>query len=183
MGARRSRVARGLRRAILVLFTLLVLGGLIATRWGSAQAGVNTTHLSLTASLWRASLVLSHYSTPEPLVGQRGAFLRYQLNESFAAAPDDGKRWWVWGRFAWRWKLPGSSMQAASSRIVLPLWPAAGLAALAWAALAWRAFRRRLRGRTNVCTVCGYPRAGLPVEAPCPECSASGVAASASSSA
>lgn len=48
----------------------------------------------------------------------------------------------------------------------LPLWPVVALAVFG-AAWSWR---RVLMIRRNGCRRCGYPRLGIPLDAPCPEC-------------
>lgn len=48
----------------------------------------------------------------------------------------------------------------------LPLWPVVAGAG-AWAAWSWR---RVVRIRRHGCHRCGYPRAGIARDAPCPEC-------------
>jgi hypothetical protein len=166
---RARRVARWVGRAALVLLTLAIIGGLFGTRLGSAQAGVHTEHVSLTVSVWEASLVLSHYTTPERLTEARGVFGRVLPRER-VFGPGGTKRWWLLGKFAWRWKLPGSTVGASSSRIVLPLWPAAVAVVLSWVvALMGRLVRRRRR-RGNACPACGYSLTGLREGSACPEC-------------
>jgi hypothetical protein len=57
-----------------------------------------------------------------------------------------------------------------------PLWPGFALNTLFYAAIAWGlwqvplAIRRRRRRRLNRCMKCGYDRAGLALDAACPEC-------------
>jgi hypothetical protein len=161
---------RGLVRVTLALASVLIAAALLGTRLGSLTAGVRTTHVSLSVSLWRASVVLSHYATPDPLRAGTGLFARLSPPE-----PDAGpnpKRWRASGVFAWRWKRPGSGPGAFSTRLVLPLWPAAALVGLGWAGVVWRGLARGARRRSDLCVACGYPRTGLPAGALCPECAA-----------
>jgi hypothetical protein len=157
-------------RVGLALASALIIAAFAGTRFGSLQAGVKTAHVSLSVSVWRASVVLSHYATPDALRERKGFFARLAPNE-----PDMGPnpaRWRLAGSFAWRWKQPGSGPGAFSTRLVLPLWPAAALVGLGWAASGWRGLARRKRRRTDLCVVCGYSRSGLPASVPCPECAA-----------
>jgi hypothetical protein len=78
---------------------------------------------------------------------------------------------WNWtAQDLWHWKrLP-----------LLPLWPGVAVNTVAYMALAglsWcfgraavRAIRRQAKFRRGLCQSCGYPRAGLPQGAVCPEC-------------
>lgn len=57
-----------------------------------------------------------------------------------------------------------------------PLWLGMGANTLVWSVPAWLimwaigALREARRRRANCCGHCGYPRTGLPIDSPCPEC-------------
>ncbi len=73
-----------------------------------------------------------------------------------------GLRWW----FDW-YAQPGLW------QIAVPLWFMSSLASIA-SALSWRVdVRARRMALADACTACGYSRAGLALNAPCPECGAS----------
>lgn len=76
-------------------------------------------------------------------------------------------------------RLPGWLRARADRRIpVQPLWTGFTANVAAWSLLllglrrAWRSGVRAARRRRGRCGMCGYPRAGLPPDAPaaCPEC-------------
>ena len=71
----------------------------------------------------------------------------------------------VWLDWSFTWWHDGSGYIVA-----VPLWFPAGLSLLGTGAL-WRLdARARRRARVGACAKCGYDRAGLAPNAPCPEC-------------
>jgi hypothetical protein len=128
----------------------------IGSYWITAYVGCNSR------SGWRCGSIRAGTIRYVGLTGKGGA-------QSFT------RGWhaeWVWvleqNRF-WLW-WPGCMDHPVnwlrSRTLWIPLWPlvaaAAGFAGIHW--------RRARRLPPNACPNCGYPRAGLAEQAPCPEC-------------
>ena len=80
---------------------------------------------------------------------------------------------WNYGRLPLSFRLGFTcTRQGANWYVFVPLW-APALASLLCAATAWRLDElAHRRARSGLCKKCGYDRAGLVLEAVCPECGA-----------
>ena len=76
-----------------------------------------------------------------------------------------GTRSWSWTWWAW-----GKEEQSWRSGSAYTVWPAAPLFLAVGAALYLPGNRAARRRRKHQCVRCTYARAGLPADAPCPEC-------------
>jgi hypothetical protein len=75
------------------------------------------------------------------------------------------------GTPSWDWKFE-RQLGGASHVYIVPLWAPIFIAALAAGDLWYADVRDRRSRRLGICSSCGYSRAGLGGDAPCPACDA-----------
>jgi hypothetical protein len=75
------------------------------------------------------------------------------------------------GTPSWEWKFE-RHLGGTSDVYIVPLWAPSFIAAIAAGDLWYTDVRDRRSRRLGVCSSCGYSRAGLAGDAPCPACDA-----------
>jgi hypothetical protein len=165
---RREEVRWSLTLVFLTLASIWVFSGW-ARLWlvaGKLLAGVEGGRLM--------ALYAPHSPSPPWSFGARARMpiLRTPLPASAMASYD----YWIHSDCGGRWRWTGGVMLASKSKTgvysaAVPLWIPA-LAVFIPTALVWRTdiIIARRRWHAGQCLKCGYDRAGLPEDFPCPEC-------------
>jgi hypothetical protein len=140
--------------------TALLVAAWIGSAWWDLEWGgpshPNTPQLFGLAI--EGEIALGRQVSPHNFLVEPGAYVE-------RVSPRNSFQWWFGLERKPRWTM-----------VFIPIWSLAASAAIL-TATAWRLdalARRRARAALNVCSKCGYDRAGIAANAKCPECGTHG---------